>query len=142
MFRLIEIVRNVSDEKETQSTYEYESAIDAKGDYETKLGADMKSDLYSDVLLILLDNEGDVIDQAFVGQTPFQPRLYEVKVTNEEVANMSKYDNDNLVIANFHSKWGSAIKNRNVKAEMLRGFNGSGSTLAFTYWVRPTTEEG
>lgn len=142
MFRLIEIVRNASDEKESQSTYEYESEITAKGDYETKLGADMKSDLYTDVLLMFLDNEGDVIDKAFVGETPFQPRLYEVIVTNEEVANMSKYDNDNLVIANFHSKWGSAIKNSNVRAEMLRGFDGTGNTLAFTYWVRPTTEEG
>lgn len=142
MFRLIQIVKNTSDEKEVQSTYEYEDGIEAKGEYETKLGNAMKSDLYSAVLMILLDNEGDIVDLCKVGDHIFQPRLYEVKVTNEEVATLSKYESVAEVSANFHSKWGAAIKNNNVKAEMLRGFDGDGMLIEFTYWVRPTTEEG
>lgn len=137
MFRLIQIVKNTSDEKEVQSTYEYEDGIEAKGEYETKLGNAMKSDLYTAVLMILLDNEGDIVDQCKVGDHVFQPRLFEVKVTNEEVATLAKYDTVAEVSANFHSKWGAAIKNNNVIAEMLRGFDGNGGTIEFTYWVRP-----
>lgn len=142
MFRLIQIVKNTSDEKEVQSTYDYEDGIEAKGEYETKLGNNMKSDLYTAVLMILLDNEGDIVDQCKVGDHEFQPRLFEVKVTNEEVATLAKYETVAEVSANFHSKWGSAIKNNQVKAEMLRGFDGNGGTIEFTYWVRPITEEG
>jgi hypothetical protein len=161
MFRLIQIVKNTSDEKEVQSTYDYEDRIEAKGEYETKLGNNMKSDLYSAVLMILLDNEGDIVDKCKydkpVEPAPseegeeeqqedvkysFQPRLFEVKVTNEEIATLSKYDSTDEVSANFHSKWGAAIKNNQVRAEMLRGFDGNGGTIEFTYWVRPTTEEG
>lgn len=162
MFRLIQIVKNTSDEKEVQSTYEYEDGIEAKGEYETKLGNAMKSDLYSAVLMILLDNEGDVVDKCKydkpVEPEPseeqeedqpkedvkymFAPRLFEVKVTNEEVATLAKYDTVAEVSANFHTKWGAAIKNNNVRAEMLRGFDGNGGQIEFTYWVRPTTEEG
>lgn len=142
MFRLIQIVKNTSDEKEVQSTYDYEDRIEAKGEYETKLGNNMKSDLYTAVLMILLDNEGDIVDKCKVGDHVFQPRLFEVKVTNEEVATLAKYDSAAEVSANFHSKWGAAIKNNNVRAEMLRGFDGNGGTIEFTYWVRPTTEEG
>jgi len=137
MFRIIQVVKNTSDEKEVQSTYEYNDEITAKGEYETKLGNNMKSDAYSDVLMIFLDNEGDILDSAKIGDHEFQPRLFEVKVTDEEVASLAKYDTKDLVVANFHSKWGAAIKNDAVKAEMLRGFDGNGGTLAFTYWVRP-----
>ena len=137
MFRLIQIVKNTSDEKEVQSTYEYEDEIEAKGEYETKLGNAMKSSLYSAVLMILLNNEGDIVDQCKVGDHEFQPRLFEVKVTDEEVANLAKYESVAEVSANFHSKWGAAIKNNNVKAEMLRGFDENGGTIEFTYWVRP-----
>ena len=73
MFRLIQIVRNTSDEKEVQSTYEYEDVIEAKGEYETKLGNNMKSNLYTAILMILLDNEGDVVDQCKIGDHVFQP---------------------------------------------------------------------
>lgn len=160
MFRLIQIVKNTSDEKEVQSTYEYEDGIEAKGEYETKLGNAMKSDLYSDVLMILLDNEGDIVDKCKYdkpveptpseeGEEPqeavkysFKPRLFEVKVTNEEVATLSKYDSIDEVSANFHVKFGAAIKNAQVKAEMLRGFDGEGNPIKFTYWVRPISKEG
>ena len=155
MFRLIQVVKNTSDEKEVQSTYEYEDGIEAKGEYETKLGNAMKSDLYSAVLMILLDNEGDIVDKCKydkpVDPTPseegeepqedvkysFQPRLFEVKVADEEVATLAKYESVAEVSANFHSKLGAAIKNSKVKAEMLRGFDGNGGTIEFTYWVRP-----
>ena len=137
MFRLIQIVKNTSDEKEVQSTYEYEDGIEAKGEYETKLGNAMKSDLYTDVLMILLDNEGDVVSQCKDGDHEFKPRLFEVKVTDEEVATLAKYESAAEVSANFHVKFGAAIKNSKVRAEMLRGFDGNGGQIEFTYWVRP-----
>ena len=157
MFRLIQIVKNTSDEKEVQSIYEYEDGIEAKGEYETKLGNNMKSDLYTAVLMILLDNDGDIVDKCKYdkpveptpseeGEEPqadvkysFLPRLFEVKVTNEEVATLAKYDSVAEVSANFHSKWGAAIKNNKVRAEMLRGFDGEGNSIEFTYWVRTST---
>ena len=135
MFKLIEVVKQ--NDKESQAWYPFESATEAKGEYESKLGANMKSDAYQASLLILIDNEGDVIDNCKVGEDALSPRLIEVKVTNAETTDISKYETPKLVEANFHSKWGAAIKNQNVRAETLLGINGDGSTIAFTYWVRP-----
>lgn len=134
MYRLIEIVKQ--NDKESQAIYPYEDYTTAKGDFESKLGANMKTDAYSAYTLMILDNTGKALDTVHAGDT-FRPRLIEVKTTSEEEENITPYDSTELVEANFHSKWGSAIKNDAVKAEMLRGIDGSGGEVCYTYWVRP-----
>lgn len=138
MYRLIEIVKQ--NDKESQAIYPYEDYTDAKGEFETKLGANMKSDAYSAYTLIILDNIGKVLDTAHSGDA-FRPRLIEVKTISGEEENITPYDSTELVEANFHSKWGSAIKNDAVKAEMLRGIDGFGGEVCYTYWVRPVEIE-
>lgn len=138
MYRLIEIVKQ--NDTESQAIYPFEDYTSAKGEFETKVGADMKSNAYSAFTLMVLDNIGVVLDVKHVGEE-LAPRLIEVKVTDEEEPNISKYDTTQLVEANFHSKWGSAIKNDAVKAEMLRGIDGFGGEVCYTYWVRPIEQE-
>lgn len=134
MFRLIEITKQ--SETEAQAIYPYEDYTTAKGEFETKLGANMKSDAFTAYTLMILDNTGKALDTAHEGES-LSPRLIEVKVTDEEVPNISKYDTVELVEANFHSKWGSAIKNDAVRAIMLRGIDGFGGEVCYTYWIRP-----
>lgn len=138
MYRLIELV--IQNNKEAQAIYPYDTYEEAKGEFETKVGADMMSNAYSAFTLMVLDNIGVVLDVKHVGEE-LAPRLIEVKVTDEEEPNISKYDTTQLVEANFHSKWGSAIKNDTVKAEMLRGIDGFGGEVCYTYWVRPIEQE-
>ena len=71
-------------------------------------------------------------------------RLFEVKVTDSEAANMTKYNSTIYLTANYHTKLGAAKKNANVRAEMLRGIDGKGNQVEYTYWVRPIeiTPEG
>lgn len=134
MYRLIEIVKQ--NDTESQAIYPFEDYTSAKGEFETKVGADMKSDAYSAFTLMVLDNIGAVLDVKHIGEE-LTPRLIEVKVTDTEEPDISKYDTTQLVEANFHSKWGAAIKNDAVRAEMLRGIDGFGGTICYTYWVRP-----
>lgn len=134
MYRLVEIVKQNG--TESQAIYPFEDYTSAKGEFETKVGADMKSDAYSAFTLMVLDDIGAVVDVKHVGEG-LSPRLIEVKTTDEEVPNISKYDTTDLVEANFHSKWGAAIKNDAVRAEMLRGIDNFGGAVCYTYWVRP-----
>lgn len=134
MYRLIEIVKQ--NDTEAQAIYPYETLTEAKGEYETKVGADMKSDAYSAFTLMIIDNTGKIVDSKHEGEE-LTPRLIEVKVVEAEEADISKYNTVELVEANFHSKWGAAIKNANVKAEMLLGIDGNGGQTVYTYWVRP-----
>lgn len=136
MYRLIEITKQ--NDKESQAIYDYELEIDAKGDYESKLGANLKSDAYSAFTLMIIDNTGIIVDSYHKGDE-LSPRLIEVKTTDTDAKDMAKYDSVDLVIANFHSKWGAAIKDNSVRAEMLLGIDGNGGTVAYTYWVRPIT---
>lgn len=138
MYRLIEIVKQNG--SESQAIYPFEAYTTAKGEFESKLGANMKSDAYSAYTLIILDNTGKALDNAHDGEA-FRPRLIEVKTTCGEEENITPYDSTELVEANFHSKWGSAIKNDAVRAEMLRGIDGFGGEVCYTYWVRPVEIE-
>lgn len=138
MFRLIEIVKQNG--TESQAIYPYESYTDAKGDFESKVGADMKSDLYSAFTLLIIDSTGKVLDVKHEGEE-ISPRLIEIKAMDTEESNISKYDTIQLVEANFHSKWGAAIKNNAVRTEMLRGIDGFGGEVCYTYWVRPIEAE-
>ena len=145
MYRLIEIVKESTKDKDTQAIYPFESYLDAKGEYETKLGADMKSTAYSGFTLLIIDSAGFVSDMKHVGEE-LRPRLIEIKATaEEETATPTPYDSEQLVEANLHSKFGAAIKNANVVSEVIRGIDGTGKTITdeegketgFIYWIRP-----
>lgn len=139
MYRLIELV--IQNNKEAQAIYPYSTYEEAKGEFETKVGADMKSEAYTGFMLLIIDNIGKVIDIKRGGDT-FKPRLIEVKsLENGDEADATPYDNTLLVEANFHSKWGAAIKNDAVRSEMLRGIDGFGGEVCYTYWVRPIEQE-
>lgn len=137
MIRLIEIVKQ--GETESQAIYPFEDYTSAKGEFETRVGANMRSDAYSAFTLMVIDDIGKVLDVKHEGDG-LTPRLLEVKITDVEEANMSRYDSTYLVEANFHSKLGSAIKNSEVRAEMLRGIDGYGGEVIYEYWVRPIEE--
>ena len=111
-------------------------------------------------LILLLNNIGEVVEsgshfktheveeeiETIGGETEtvtreveyeLSPRLIDVRVTDSEVGNIAKYDTVFDVIANYHTKLGSAKKNADVKAMMLRGIDGKGNQVEYTYWVRP-----
>ena len=138
MYRIISLVRTVEDSKESQSIYEYTSEVEAKGNYELKLGQNSKSSLYDAVTILLLDNIGNILDSAHKGEE-LTPRLINVNVAEDgtEKANISKYDTTDLVEANFHEKLGSTILNTTDKAVMYRGIDGNGGSVCYAYWVRP-----
>ena len=158
MFRLIEITR-ISD-TESQAILDFESEIEASGELHSKLGAAMKAETYQAELLLLLNNIGEIVEsgshfktyeveeeiETDGGETEtitteveyeLSPRLIEIKVTDSEAANMSKYNTTFDVTANYHTKLGAAKKNADVRAEMLRGIDGKGNQVEYTYWVRP-----
>lgn len=137
MYRLIEIVKQ--GETESTAIYPFEDYTSAKGEFETRVGADMRSNAYSAFTLMVIDGIGKVLDVKHEGDG-LAPRLLEVKVTDVEEPNMSKYDSTYLVEVNFHSKLGSAIKNSEVRAEMLRGIDEFGGEIVYEYWVRPIEE--
>lgn len=138
MYRIISIVRTVEDSKETQSIYEYNSEVEAKGNYELKLGQNSKSSLYDAVTILLLDNVGNILDSAHVGEE-LTPRLINVNVAEDgtEKANVAPYDTTALVEANYHEKFGKTILNTTDKAVIYRGIDGNGDSVCYTYWVRP-----
>lgn len=138
MFRIILLVRTVEDSKETQSIYEYTSEVEAKGKYELMLGQNSKSDLYDAVTILLLDNVGNILDSAHVGEE-LTPRLINVNVAESgtETANVAPYDTTALVEANYHEKFGKTIQNTTDKAVMYRGIDGIGGFVCYEYWVRP-----
>ena len=160
MFRLVEITR-VAD-NETQALREYASEVEASGELHYRLGSAMKDETTQVKLLLLLNNIGEVVEsgshfktheveetiETENGETEtitteveyeVSPRLIDVKVTDSEVGNIAKYDTNLDVTANYHSKLGAAKKSADVKAIMLRGIDGKGNQLEYTYWVRPAT---
>jgi hypothetical protein len=138
MFRIISLVRTVEDSKESQSIYEYNSEVEAKGNYELILGQNSKSSLFDALTILLLDNVGNVLDSAHKG-AELTPRLIYVNVAEDgtEKTNISKYDTTDLVEANYHEKFGSTILNTTDKAAMYRGIDGNGGFVCYEYWVRP-----
>ena len=132
MFRLLEITYDGT--KESQAIYPYEDAVTLEGDYESKLGQAMLNN--TDELLIALDNIGKALFSGKVGSHDFAPRLFEAKTTTEEVADLAKYDDENTLHARFHTKKGAAIKNTDVKQEVLFGFANT-AQLEYCQWVRP-----
>lgn len=142
MYRLYEIT--LENGTESQAITSYDTETEALASFHSKYGSQIKSPYYDAQLLIVLDNLGKVVDKSYHTQSEdnvISPRLLEVKVTDSEAENASKYDTNDLVIGNFHSKLGSAMANSEVKAEMLRGIDGKGNELVYQYWVRPIEVE-
>ena len=151
MYRIFQLTKATADGKEGQSIYSYDSYLDAKGDYETKLGQFMDSDAFSSYAFFLLDNVGNIMDSNVflapvlngdgleVSREAFRPRLFDVtqNADGTESANIAPYDTAEKVEANFHKKYGSAIKNKAVSAIMLRGIDENANPTVYTYWVRP-----
>ena len=131
MHRLIEL--NYTD-KEVQAIYPFETKDALEGEYEDKLGTNMLSN--TDCILIGLDNIGNVLFNAKVGEHEFSPRLYEAKYTTEEVVDLSKQDTVETASGRFHKKKGAAIKDANCKQEVLVVFDGNGSVFERCHWVR------
>lgn len=141
MYKVAEIVRTAADNKESQGIYNFETEVEAKGEYESKLGAAMKAAAYNGYIYLLIDGEGKTLDSAHDGDG-FSPRLIDVTVSGEtETPNISKYGTDNEVKANFHSKWGAAIKNESIDSIILYGIGDQGQQIAYTYWERPTEDD-
>lgn len=135
MYRLLEISK--ANDKESQAIYPFEDFTAMEAEYESKLGANMKSDSIQAELLIMLDGSLGTIKAAKVGDSEIQPRLIEVKTTDSEVADIMKYDTTQLVSANFHSKLGAAMKNEAVIIEVLKGIDGNGNEIEHRAWIRP-----
>ena len=135
MYRLFEV--NKINDKESQSIYSFDDFTAMEAEYETKLGAWMKNNDLQGELLIMLGGSLETLGMARIGDAELSPRLIEVKTTNEENETVSKYDTTRIVSANFHSKLGSAMKNEEVKIEVLKGIDGNGNQIEYRSWIRP-----
>ena len=132
MYRLIEL--NYTGDKESQAFYSFETKDALEGEYESKLGTNMESDI--DCILIGVDNIGTVLFSAKTGEHEFSPRLYEAKYTAEEAVDLAKYDTVDLASARFHRKKGAAIKSADCKQEILVAFDGNANVFESCHWVR------
>ena len=136
MYRIIEI--NKKGDAETQSIYPYEKLEEARAEYETKLGSAMKTNDAG--FCVILDDILAIIISEKYGEDEITPRLVDVKTTSEGefVPNVAKYDTVELVKANYHSKLGSAMKNKDtVRSIVLRGFNGKGESIIYGQYTNP-----
>lgn len=132
MFRLIEL--NYTGDKESQALYPFETQDALEGEYEDKLGTNMLAN--TDCILIGVDNIGNVLFNAKVGEHVFAPRIYEAKTTTEEVVDLARQDTVEIASARFHKKMGAAIKSADCKQEVLVVFDGNGSVFEHCHWVR------
>ena len=132
MYRLLEMTYDGI--KETQAIREYKTQNTLEGNFEEKYGTNMENN--SDALLIGLDDIGNALYTGKTGSHEFQPRLFDAKTTNKEVANLAKYDTVDICHARFHKKKGEAINDDASKQIVLRGFDGNGETLDYCHWVR------
>ena len=153
MYRLFEVIK--TSEKESQSIYPYGNFTDATADYDIKLGTAMKAERELAHLLLILDEEGRTVANKFLAQTheeevdgktvitteTISPRLIDIKITDEEKANMAKYDTENDVHANFYLKRGRAKQDAEVKAIILNGIGIHGEQIDYDNWVRPIEQE-
>lgn len=138
MYRLFEVTKTKDNQKEQPAIYPFENFTDMEASYESKIGAWMKSDVVEGELLIMLDGSLNTMSLKKIGDYVFKPRLIEVKTTaEEEEANPTPYDSKLLVEANYHSKLGSAMSNKAVLIEVLKGIDGNGADLQHRSWIRP-----
>lgn len=125
---------------EGQEPFVDELAVSAE--FDTKLGAAMKSSSYKGEILIAFDSTGKIIDSAFHYkdnvEAPISDRLIWVTDTNEiETQNQKKCNSLNELEGEAYSKRGAAKRNANVSAHLNLGVT-SGAIVLNDYWVRPT----
>lgn len=139
MYRLIGI--NKKNDTDSQSIYEYETLEEVRAEYETKLGASMKTNDAG--FYVILDDIASIIISEKFGETEITPRLIDIKTEADGsvTANAAKYDTAELVKANYHSKLGSAMKKLDeVRFIVLRGFNGKGESIIYGTHTNPVPQ--
>ena len=124
---------------EGQEPFADELAVSAE--FDTKLGAAMKSSAYKGEVLVAFDSTGKIIDSAFHYkddvQASISDRLIWVTDTNGvEAQNQKKCNSLNELEGEAYSKRGAAKKNTNVSAHLNLGVTGSAIVLN-DYWERP-----
>lgn len=137
-------------DKESIALYtNFTTENDILAEYETKLGQAMKAEAYKGELLIAFDHTGKILAQGstFKDNVAFSPRLVWVQSTaqGESDPDQSKKADTNTLIADYHIKKGSAMKNNDIKGILLLGIDNT-SIVINDYYVNtntltPTTEE-
>lgn len=127
-------------DKEQVALYNnYETETDLLADYETKLGQAMKAEAYKGEVLIAFDHTGKILasGSTFKEEVPFSPRLVWIQSTaqGESDPNQSKKTDMNELVADYHIKKGSSMKNKDIFAILLLGIDGTGVAVN-DYWVR------
>lgn len=140
-YRLYKITLN-QDGSERPSVDTYEDVVTAEGNFEFQKGLAMENGTFA--FLMLLDNIGQIHNGYIttVGEGTITPRLFEVKVKDEETAKSYLHETAEEVSADFYKRLGAAKLDSSVKAEMLRGVDANGTSLDYAYWVRPREVEG
>lgn len=128
-------------DKESVAIYtNFATENDILAEYETKLGQAMKAEAYKGEMLIAFDHTGKILAQGstFKEEVSFSPRLIWVQSTaqGEGEPNQSKKTDSNELIADYHIKKGSAMKNSDIKAILLLGLENT-SVVINDYYVRP-----
>lgn len=141
MAYLVELTKAASeDKKEAQGIYTFDTDLDAKGEYEFKLGQAMKSEAYSAFCYVLISNNGAVAESKFDATEDelISPRLISVtRAGDTEATDIAKYSTFREVQANFHSKYGATIKDATKTGILLLEINENGSPCDRINWVRP-----
>jgi hypothetical protein len=142
MYRLYKITKK-EDGTDNAQRDDFDDVIVAEGSFEFQKGLAMETGTFT--FLMLLNNIGEIHNNyiATIGEGTISPRLFEVKVTDEETPKSYAHDTAEEVSADFWKRLGGAKQDASVKAEMLRGVDANGTPLKYTYWVRPieVTEE-
>lgn len=130
-------------DKETVALYtnfDTETAILAE--FETKLGQAMKAEAYKAELLIAFDHTGRILAQGsdFKEEVTFSPRLIWVESTanGEGEPNQGRKADAKTLVADYHIKKGSAMKNATIKGILLLGIDNT-SVIINDYWVNTNT---
>ena len=128
-------------DKESVAIYtNFSTENDILAEYETKLGQAMKTEAYKGELLIAFDHTGKILVQGstFKDEVTFSPRLIWVQSTaqGEGEPNQSKKTDSNELIADYHIKKGSAMKNGDIKGILLLGIDNTRIVIN-DYYVRP-----
>lgn len=128
-------------DKESVALYtNFTTEDDILAEYETKLGQAMKAEAYKGELLIAFEHTGKILAQGstFKDEVTFSPRLVWVQSTaqGESTPDQSKKADTNTLIADYHIKKGSAMKNSDIKGLLLLGIDNTNIAIN-DYYVRP-----
>lgn len=127
-------------DKESVALYkDFDTELEILGEYETKLGQAMKAEAYKGELLVAFDHTGKILKQGshFKEEVSFSPRLIWIQSTaqGESDPDQSKKADLETLIADYHIKKGSAMKNSDITGLLLLGIDGS-SIVVNDHYVR------